>query len=173
MLPRVDAGRTIGPIPIRDGAQLVDFYPWLKTLHILFAIVAVGFNISYGIWLFRAAREPEHAGWALRGIKFMDDRVANPSYIGLAVVGILLVLIGRWEFTDLWVAAAIVLYVLLAIVALGAYSPTLTRQIAAYEAGGASSAEFLELGRRGRVLGGVTGVLVGLIIVLMVLKPTI
>ena len=124
MLPRVDAGRTIGPIPLRDGAQLVDFYPWLKVLHILFAIVAVGFNVSYGIWLFRAAREPEHAGWALRGIKFMDDRVANPSYIGLAVVGVLLVLTGPWEFTDLWVAGAIVLYVLLAIVALGAYSPT-------------------------------------------------
>src|SRR6187402_13682 len=149
----------------------MDFYPWLKTLHILFAIVAVGFNISYGIWLYRAARETEHAGWALRGIKFMDDRVANPSYIGLAVVGILLVLTGPWEFTDVWVAGAIVLYILLAIVALGAYSPTLTRQIAAYEAGGASSADFMQLGRRGRILGAVTGVLVGLIIVLMVVKP--
>jgi uncharacterized membrane protein len=151
----------------------VDLYPWLKTLHIVFAIVAVGFNISYGIWQFRAAREPEHTGWALRGIKFMDDRVANPCYIGLAVVGIALVLIGPWEFTDLWVAGAIALYVVLAIVALGVYSPTLTRQIAAYETGGASSAEFKELGRRGRIVGGATGVLVGLIIVLMVVKPTI
>ncbi len=26
----------------------MDWYPWLKTLHILFAIVAVGVNISYG-----------------------------------------------------------------------------------------------------------------------------
>jgi len=80
----------------------VDFYPWLKLLHIFFAIVAVGLNISYAIWQARAAREPEHTGYALRGIKFLDDRVANPSYAGLLVVGIVLVLIGPWEFTQLW-----------------------------------------------------------------------
>ena len=33
----------------------MDPYPWFKTLHILFAIVAVGLNISYGIWQARAA----------------------------------------------------------------------------------------------------------------------
>ena len=46
----------------------MDLYPWLKTLHNLFAIVAVGFNISYAIWQARAAREPEYMGYALRGI---------------------------------------------------------------------------------------------------------
>jgi len=151
----------------------MDFYPWLKTLHIFLAIVAVGFNISYGIWQARAAREPEHMGWALKGIKFMDDRVANPSYIGLLVVGVTLVLIGPWEFTDFWVYAAIALYVVLAVVGFALYSPTLTRQIAAYEAGGAGTEEFQRLGSRGRVLGMVLAFLVGLIIVLMVLKPTI
>ena len=161
----------ISPSATSGTIRDMDVYPWLKTLHILFAIVAVGLNISYGIWQYRAAREPAHMGWALRGIKFLDDRVANPSYIGLAVAGILLVLTGPWEFTDLWVAGAIVLYVLMAAIALGLYSPTLTKQIAAYEAGGASSPAFLELGRRGRVLGAVTGILVGLIIVLMVVKP--
>ena len=51
-----------------------DLSPWFKTLHILFAIVAVGLNISYGIWQARAASSPEHMGFALRGIKFLDDR---------------------------------------------------------------------------------------------------
>ncbi|HEX5039836.1 MAG TPA: DUF2269 family protein [Candidatus Limnocylindria bacterium] len=159
----MDAGRTIG--------RIVDFYPWLKTLHILLAIVAVGFNISYGVWQFRAAREPEHMGWALRGIKFMDDRVANPSYVGLILVGILLVILGPWEFTDSWVAAAIVLYLVMGAVALALYSPTLTNQIAAYEAGGAGSMEFRRLTARGRVLAAILAFLVGLIIVLMVVKP--
>jgi uncharacterized membrane protein len=171
MLPRVAAGRTIGHTehPIRRLS--VDLYPWLKTLHILFAIVAVGFNISYGIWQARAAREPEHMGYALRGIKFLDDRVANPAYAGLLVVGIILVLIGKYEFTTFWVAVAIGLYVLMGAVALFFYSPTLKRQIAAYEAGGAGSAEFVQLGQRGRTIGFVLAVLVLAIVVLMVVKP--
>jgi uncharacterized membrane protein len=149
----------------------VDLYPWLKTLHILFAIVAVGFNISYGIWQARAAREPAHMGYALRGIKFLDDRVANPSYAGLLIVGIALVLLGPWEFTDLWVAVAIALYLLMGTVAFFFYSPTLKRQIEAYEAGGAQTEEFVELGNRGRLVGMVLAVLVLAIIVLMVVKP--
>ena len=95
----------------------MDLYPWLKTLHIFFAIVAVGFNVSYGIWQTRAAREPQHMGYALRGIKFMDDRIANPAYVGLAVVGVVLVFIGptssrtsgspyRSAFTCCWSSSA-------------------------------------------------------------------
>jgi uncharacterized membrane protein len=149
----------------------LDLYPWLKTLHILFAIVAVGFNISYGIWQARAAREPAHMGYALRGIKFLDDRVANPAYAGLLVVGIVLVLIGPYDFTTFWVAVAIGLYVLMGAVAFVFYSPTLKRQIAAYEAGGAQSAEFAQLGVRGRMVGIVLAVIVLAIVVLMVVKP--
>jgi uncharacterized membrane protein len=150
----------------------MDFYPWFKTLHILFAIVAVGFNISYGIWQALAARETEHTGFALRGIKFLDDRVATPSYIGLLVVGIILVLIGPYDFTTFWIAVAIGLYVLLFIVAVVFYTPALRGQIAAYEAGGAQSAEFQALGARGRTFGILTGVIVLAIIVLMVVKPS-
>ena len=147
------------------------WYPWFKTLHIFFAIVAVGLNISYGIWQARAARESEHMGFALRGIKFLDDRVANPSYAGLLVVGIILVLIGPYEFTTLWVAVAIGLYVVMGIVAIVFYSPTLKRQIAEYEASGAQSAEFQELGVRGRMIGIVLAVIVFAILILMVVKP--
>jgi uncharacterized membrane protein len=150
----------------------MDLYPWFKTLHILFAIVAVGLNISYGIWQARAAREADHMGFALRGIKFLDDFVANPSYVGLLLVGIILVLIGPYEFTTFWIAVAIGLYLVMGVVALAFYSPTLRRQIAAYEAGGAQSAEFQALGARGRLLGIVLAVLVLAIIVLMVVKPS-
>ncbi len=149
----------------------MDFYPWLKALHIFFAIVAVGFNISYGIWQARAAREPEHMGYALRGIKFMDDRIANPSYIGLALVGIVLVLIGPYEFEQLWIAVSIGLYLLLVVIGLFLYTPTLRRQIAAYESGGAQTQEFTALGNRGRMLGMALAVIVIAIIILMVVKP--
>lgn len=150
---------------------MFDAYTWLKVIHILLAIVAVGLNVSYGIWLARASREPQHLGYALRGIKFLDDRVANPSYAGLGVVGILLVLTGPWAFSQLWVAAAIGLYVLLMIVGLALYTPTLSRQIAVYESDGPASPEFAALTRRGRLLGIVLFVIVVVIIVLMVVKP--
>jgi len=149
----------------------MDWYPWLKTLHIFFAIVAVGLNISYAVWQARAAREPEHTGYALRGIKFLDDRIANPAYGGLLVVGILLVLLGPWEFTQLWVAAAIGLYLVMGAVAFGVYSPTLTKLIASYEAAGAATQEFASLNARSRAVGILLAILVVAIILLMVLKP--
>jgi uncharacterized membrane protein len=151
--------------------RLVDFYPWLKALHIFLGMVAVGFNVSYGIWQTRAAREPQHMGYALRGIKFLDDRVANPAYVGLALVGVVLILIGPYDFADLWVAVAIGLYVLLMAIGLAAYSPTLKRQIAVYESAGPDAPEFAALGNRGRMLGILLGVIVVAIILLMVLKP--
>jgi uncharacterized membrane protein len=148
----------------------MDLYPWLRLLHILLAIVAVGFNISYTVWLVRAAREPQQLGFALRGIKFMDDRVANPSYAALAVVGIVLVLM-RWTFTTPWILIAIVLYVAMLVIGVAVYTPTLTRQIAAYETSGPDSPEFKALTARGRTVGILLGVIVVAIIVLMVVKP--
>jgi uncharacterized membrane protein len=149
----------------------VDFYPWLKTLHILLAIVAVGFNISYGVWTARAARDPRHLGYVLRGIKFLDDRIANPAYAGLLLIGLLLIFVGPYDLTDTWVFVAIALYVLMGTVAILFYSPSLTRQIAAYESGGPTSPEFAALGNRTRILGIVLGVIVLLILVMMVVKP--
>lgn len=149
----------------------MDFYPWLKALHVLLAIVAVGFNMSYGLWQARAGRQPEHMGYALKTIKLIDDRIANPAYVGLALIGIVLILIGPYDFEDVWVIVSIGLYLLLAVIGLALYSPTLKRQIAAYEASGARTEEFAALTGRSRMLGAVLGVIVITIVVLMVVKP--
>lgn len=44
-------------------------YALLKFLHVLFAIVALGANATYGVWLARAGRDPAQLGFALRGVK--------------------------------------------------------------------------------------------------------
>ncbi len=150
---------------------MFDLYPWLKVAHVLLAIVAVGANITYGIWLARAAGQPQHLGWTLRGVKFLDDRVANPAYIAIGVVGVLMVLMGPWEFETAWVAASIGLYIALAVVGFALYTPTLSRQIRAYETDGPESGEFVALGRRGRLYGALLALIVVVIIVLMVVKP--
>lgn len=97
--------------------------------------------------------------------------MANPSYAGLLIVGILLVLLGPWEFTQFWVYAAIALYLLMGTVAFFFYSPTLKRQIEVYEASGAGAAEFTALSTRSRLVGVILAVIVVAIIILMVVKP--
>lgn len=46
---------------------MFDAYTIIKWVHVLMAIIAVGFNASYTVWLARAARSPEHQGYVLRG----------------------------------------------------------------------------------------------------------
>src|ERR1700682_4138267 len=105
-------------------------YLVLKFVHVLLAIIAIGFNASYPIWLARAQREPEHALYILRGIKTLDDRFANPAYGLLLVFGLAMTFIAGIPFSTLWIAAALVLYVVLIVGGGAVYSPTLKRQIA-------------------------------------------
>ena len=145
----------------------------VKYIHILAAIVAVGFNISYAVWIVRARRDPAHTGFALKGIKFIDDRIANPSYGVLLVTGLLMVFLGGYRITTLWIDASLVLFVLLVLVAAAQYTPTLRNQIKLVEAGDTSSAEFNRLAQRGQILGQALGVIVLVILAMMVFKPTL
>jgi uncharacterized membrane protein len=152
----------------------MDFlYPWLKAFHVLLAVVAVGFNMTYAILIRRAAAEPEHLGHVLRSVKFLDDRFANPAYVLLLIVGLALVWIGGWDITTFWILASLVLYIAVVILGIAAYGPTLRRQIAALEAGGADSADYRALSSRGNLVGAVLVSIVAVIVVLMVVKPTL
>src|SRR6266508_2617382 len=114
-------------------------YALFKFTHVLLAIIAIGFNASYGVWLARAAREPASNLFVLRGIKVLDDRFANPAYALLLVTGVSMVLVGDLSLATFWLATALVLYGLLVVVGLAVYTPTLRRQIAVLEGQGAAS----------------------------------
>jgi len=143
----------------------------VKFVHILLAIVAVGFNASYAVWLRRAARTPEHEGFALRGVKFLDDRVANPAYGLLLLTGLLMVFLSGIALTTFWIAAALVLWLIAMVSGLALYTPALRRQIEALETSGPQSPEYQALDRRATVLGIAIAVVVLLILALMVFKP--
>jgi uncharacterized membrane protein len=151
----------------------MSLYTVLKFFHVVLAIVAVGFNASYGIWVTRAAREPEHQLHVLRGIKVLDDRFANPAYALLLVTGLSMVIVGDLSLSTFWIATALVLYAVLLVVALAVYTPTLRRQIAVLQSDGADSEEYRRLSRRGAVVGPLLGVIVIGIVFLMVTKPTL
>ncbi len=142
-------------------------------IHILAAIVAVGFNISYAVWIVRARSNPTHMAFALKGVKFLDDRIANPAYGVLLLTGLLLVYLGHYSITTLWIDVALILFVALILVAAFFYTPTLREQVKLAEAGDTSSAAFGRLGARGQVAGQVLGVLVLVILAMMVFKPTL
>ncbi|MDQ3932032.1 MAG: DUF2269 domain-containing protein [Actinomycetota bacterium] len=147
-------------------------YLLLKFVHVTLAIVAVGFNASYGVWLARAGQNPEQLPHVLRGIKVLDDRFANPSYLLLLVTGLAMVWVGDLDLGMFWLSAGLGLYLLLVVIGVAGYTPVLRRQIRALEEAGPESAEFRRLSKRGQVLGGILGVLVMVIVFLMVTKPT-
>ena len=154
----------------------MDLYDLVKVLHILLVAIAVGFNASYAIWIARASRAPseqDHLGHVLRGIKFLDDRFANPAYALLLVTGVAMVLIGGIPFTTFWILASLVLYVVLLALGFGLYSPILRRQIAVLETDGAGSERFREVSKRASIYGILTMLPVLAIIFLMVTKPTL
>ena len=145
-------------------------YLLLKYIHILAAITAVGSNITYAVWNIRSRIEPAHMSFALKGIKFLDDRIANPAYGVVLLSGLVMVIIGP-GFAHAWIVAALILFGLLVAVAIAFYSPALRDQVKLAVAADTSSDAFLTLERRAQVVGIGTLVIVLLILVLMVFKP--
>jgi uncharacterized membrane protein len=152
---------------------MITFYEVVKFVHIVSAIVAVGFNLSYGILLSRAAREPQHQLHVLRTVKVLDDRFANPAYGLILVTGLLNVFTSDLEITEFWILAGLILFVLLTLGAAIGYTPTLRKQIAALETHGPQSSEYIHLAARStRIAVALTVVVIG-VVFLMVTKPTL
>ena len=150
---------------------MFSWYLLLKFIHILSAIVAVGANITYGAWSVRARRQPEHLAFAVRGIRFLDNWIANPAYGVLFVTGVLMIIVGNLTI-QLWIIVAVVLFIAIAVIGFGYFSPLVKRQLALIDAGDTSSPEFERLARRNSMIGPLLGVLVVIILAMMVFKPT-
>jgi len=149
-------------------------YTLAKFLHVLFAIIAVGYNASYGLWLARAARQPGPTQlFTLQTIKFMDDRIANPLYGLLALTGLYMAFTAGYPLSTFWIAAALVLYVIALIIAFAVISPNFRAALRALETEGAASEGYTRAMARGRVFGALIGLVVLAIVFMMVVKPTI
>jgi uncharacterized membrane protein len=149
------------------------WYLLLKLVHVLAAIVAVGSNVTYGIWIAAGSRDPKVLPFALRGVKLIDDRMANPSYGLLLLTGIAMVLVGNIPITTPWLIVSLVLYVAVVLIGLLGYTPTLKRQIQLLAGAGPVSEEYRAAASRGIVLGVILGVLAVGILFFMVVKPSL
>lgn len=148
-------------------------YLLLKWLHVLSALVSVGANVTYGVWIGRASSKPEFLPFTLKSIKQIDDRIANPMYGLLLITGLLMVLTVKLPLTTPWLLTALILYALVVLIGLLGYTPTLKRQIAVLESDGFQSEGYRALARRGSRLGMLLAVIVISIIFLMVVKPAL
>jgi len=143
----------------------------IKWIHVLAAISAVGANITYGIWIARAAHEPDVLPFVLRNISVIDRRLANPSYAVLLLTGLTMALTLSIPLTTPWLLTALVLYFLAALLGIVAYAPTARRQRQILETEGFDSPNYKSLARRATWLGIVVTVDVVVIVFLMVVKP--
>lgn len=148
-------------------------YLYLKWLHVLSAIIAVGANATYGIWLARAGRDPDNLPFTLKGIKLLDDWVANPAYGLLLLTGLGMILTVSLPLTTPWLLTSLVLYGVLVVVGLLGYTPALRRQIRLLEEEGFSSPDYQAQARRGTVIGIILAVIAISIVFLMVVKPAL
>jgi len=148
-------------------------YFLIKWLHVMAAIAALGSNMTFGFWIVRASREPGALSFTLRTIKFIDDRIANPSYGVLLLTGLAMVWVSDFPFHTPWLELGMTLYFVTFVLGVFFYTPTLKRQIAALERSGMDSPEYQAAAARGRTLGMVLGIISITIVFLMVVKPTL
>jgi uncharacterized membrane protein len=143
----------------------------LKVVHIISAIVAVGANLTYAFWLRRAGTaDRDRLVFTIASIRKLDKTIATPAYIVVLLTGLGMVFVGAFSFSAGWIQVALGLYVLVVIVSIFLYAPTLRRQLAEAEAD-PTSAAYAAVAGRANLLGIVVIALVLVIVVLMVTKP--
>jgi hypothetical protein len=147
-------------------------YQILKFIHVFSAIIAVGFNFSYIIWMVKGKIEKDHLLFALRGVKFMDGKVANPCYGLIMISGLTMAYIADYNiFSVTWIFYPLILFGIMGVLAFALYSPNLKKQIAILENQGDDTAEYKAIEKKQMVLGGILFTLAVSIIAIMVIKP--
>ena len=150
----------------------MDWYLPLKLVHVASAIIAVGANVTYFVWLAAMRGRPQPAqSFALETISKVDRRVANPAYTVLPTPGVVMVLISPLGFTTFWIAVAIGLFVLLGLFGGLLFTPALRRLAAIVDTEGPEAAGYADAVRRVNARGLVTMLPVAGILYLMVFKP--
>jgi uncharacterized membrane protein len=148
-------------------------YNTLKFVHIVLAIIAVGYVMTFGLILSRAAkvdRDGRELKYALTTVRFMN-RIANVCFVLLVLVGVGLVQVGGLSWAAIWIHGSAALFLITFGIGIFVLGPIGKRRLAILESRGPSDPEFIKLSKRTAVLGGIAGLITLTIIWLMVAKP--
>jgi uncharacterized membrane protein len=155
-----------------------DWLTIVLVLHILGAIVALGFSLTYGLWIARGSAEgATQRVFALKTVSWIDRRFTTPAYVAQAVTGVIMVALIDWELLRRgWLVLSIGIYVLLTVLAMAAFAPAHRRQTALAErlaSGDGVETEYEEAAAAATRWGVVVTLLTVTIVVLMVWKPAL
>lgn len=157
------------------------FRSLLLVLHVLGAVVALGFSLSYGFWIRRAEVDgPGERAFALRTVSWIDRRITTPAYVAQLVTGLLLVASLDWDLLRAaWLELSLGIYAALIVLAIAVYAPSFRRQrelaerIAAGKAEGNGESAYAAAASTARAWGVVVTTMTLVILALMVWKPTL
>src|SRR5918996_1096482 len=87
---------------------------WLGTLfvylHISSVIAGFGSTIAFPFFAARAAQEPMHGNFVLRTSEFISRRLVEPLAVVIFLTGVGAIVTRNWNPFELWLATAIVLF---------------------------------------------------------------
>jgi uncharacterized membrane protein len=145
-------------------------YLILKWLHILSAIIAVGANATYIIWLRLAGQEQEAKPFVFRGLDRLES-MTLPFYILLFLSGLGMLFVSGLPWTTPWVLSGIVGFVAMAFLGARVFGPAL-RQMRAL-ADTPESPEYQALEERNTRILVIVLLLAVLVEYLMTAKPAL
>lgn len=148
----------------------------LLFLHVAGAIVGMGPSVILGLIGARAAKEPEHAGFAMRLSNVIGERWVAIGAAAQGITGLILIFVSDWDFfANEWLWISVLLYVTAFTLSLTVMSPTSRRLVqmtaAPMPAGAAPNPEIMALGAKAQKVGMILGLIFITIIFLMVTKP--
>jgi len=147
-------------------------YPTLKFLHILFAIIAVGFTSTFGIIMGRAAtagRDGRELKFALQLLQVMG-RIAHVAFLLVLVTGIGIVQVVGFPWYG-WVLWSTGLFAFAFLMGVFVLAPSVTKRLRILEERGASDPQFIALSKRSAMLGMGLSLVTLVILWLMIAKP--
>ena len=144
-------------------------YLWVKLLHILVAVVALGTSAGLGIFLELFGSDRTHGPFALRAIERMIVLVVFPGYVVVFASGLWMASLA-WPFTARWIQFSVSLW-LAGLVILAWSLAALRKQRRLHTTEGLASAQYWRASIVSRLSGGAFGMVVVAILYLMVFKP--
>lgn len=144
-------------------------YVWVKFLHIVIAILALGASAGLGIVLEFYGSHPTHGPFLLRAIERIVALFVLPGYVLVLLTGLWMVNLS-WPLATNWIQAALVLWGI-GIAILAIFLAVLHKQRGLFETRGSTSTSYQRVSLLGRGLGATLGAVMILILYLMVFKP--
>ena len=151
----------------------MDYFDLILFGHLLAVVIWIGGGAMLQVLAFRARRAgPEHVVRFAADVEWVGTRVFVPASLAVVVFGFLLVDEIGYSLGDLWISVALAVYLFSFVLGAGFLGPESGRVAALAEERGAADEEVQRRLRRVFLLSRIELVLLILVILDMVVKPT-